>query len=516
MKFFRERNWMKECTRVLWSVGLWASLAGAAQAQGLAKSLAPHEGMLTGGAVGLLLVFVGLIAWEVIDQKRESRSSLDIAKLAAAAAKKKSSTSAPPSGSLSGVGAGGKSFAPPPPPPPPPPPSSAPAPAAQSASAPPPPPASGQQNPFAQSAPAAPPSGIDNADSTVAFSPPDAGSSGGWADLLQRVRAGEPEAANFGETPAPSTEEGTAPPPGFGESAPAAFGESAPSAFGQSGPPAFGDPSPSTSPGGTEPSGLISPPPAESAASSEAWEALLKRTTGGGEMDRPPTKESDRIQLGGNPQSFSVPDSGSSGPPPAPPSFSLNSQEEPKAPAPSSFQLPGSAATEPPSGFKLPGTDAPSAPAAGSGFKLPGSGGPDSGAPAASSSPFSLPGASAEPPKPPAGAPSFKLPGSEPSGAPSSGGFQLPGQSEPNPFAGGFGGGIDDPSSTLPLSDMFSNAGSSPPSFQMPSSGGQAQQQGSSPFEFPSGDDPHGRTISLDFSQGIGQTPPPPNPKTEG
>lgn len=504
MKDFRKRNWMKECTRVLWSVGLWASLAGTAHAQtGLAKTLAPHEGMLTGGAVGLLLVFVGLIAWEVFDQKRESRSSLDIAKLAAAAAKKKSSASAPPSGSLSAVGAGGKSFAPPPPPPPPPPPASNPAPAASSAAAPPPPPptAGAGQNPFSQqSTPAASPSGMDNADSTVAFSPPDAGSSGGWADLLQRVRAGEPEAANFGETPAPSTEgdNAAAPPP------PLSFGDSAP------------PPPPAAASGGTEPSGLISPPPAESAASSEAWEALLKRTTGGGDMDRPPTKESDRIQLGGNPQAFSVPDSDSSGPPQAPPSFSLSSSEEqPKAPGPSGFQLPGSGGVEPPSsGFKLPDSS-PSAPAASSGFQLPGSGGASDSAP--SSSPFSLPGASAEPPKPPAGGPpSFKLPGSEPSGAPSPGGFQLPGQSEPNPFAGGFGGGIDDPSSTLPLSDMFSNSGGSPPSFQMPSSGGQAQQQGSSPFEFPSGDDPHGRTISLDFSQGVGQTPPPPNPKTEG
>ncbi|MFA5508512.1 MAG: hypothetical protein WC423_24015, partial [Vulcanimicrobiota bacterium] len=97
MNCSRVRNGMKDGGRCL---ALWGFLAGVAQAQtGVAKTLAPHEGLLTGGAVGLLLIFVGLGAWEYFDQKRESRSSLDIAKLAAAAAKKKSSGGAPPSGS---------------------------------------------------------------------------------------------------------------------------------------------------------------------------------------------------------------------------------------------------------------------------------------------------------------------------------------------------------------------------------------------------------------------------------
>ncbi len=470
---------------VIFSVAL--SGVAFADVQSMAKALLPFEGMLTKGAIGLALLLVGLGAWEFIDNKRASRSSLDIAKLAAAAAKKKSSASAPASGSLDAQPAS-RSFAPPPPPPPPA--TESPSSSSFDSGSPPPPPPPPADNPFASSTPASSSSpfgdrageslgGVQPVESTVAFTPADAGSSGGWADLLQRVRAGEPEAASFSEnSPAPSTESEAQ------AAAAAQLGASAspPSDLSQ-------------------PSNAFAPPPvggapAEPSASSEAWEALLKRTTGTeSSMDAPPSQDSGRISLG----SGFAPPAPQSSPPPT--DFGT-----PNAPA---FSLPKPGASEPssppegfgdPGGFQLPvsgGSDSPT-----SSFSLPGASASDS-----PTSSFSVPGATPPPPEP-SGPPSFKLPGGGSSGA---GGFQMPGQSP-------FGGGTDDSSSTMPLNDMFSPPpGGAPPSFQLPSAGGQpfAAGGGDSPFDFGSGDGA-GRTISLDFSQGTGQIPPPPQPKTEG
>lgn len=493
--------------------------AGESSATQLAKALAPFEGLLTNGLIGLLVVFIGLLGWEFAEHRRASRSSLDIAKLAAAAAKKKSSASAPASGSLSSVEApSSRSFAPPPPPPP----SSAPPPPSQGSGAPPPPPAAAD-NPFASPAAAPPPPGADAQpsaipdmgiqapDSTVAFTPPDAGSSGGWADLLQRVRAGEPEAASFSDSsPAPSTESepnagspfggqmpGAGPPP-VPNNAPTAGAFPAEPA----GPPAMGgfnSPPMGGSPG-ADPAAAAAP---DGSASSEAWEALLKRTTGGpGDAPAespPPSQDSGRISLG---SSFAAPGITPSPEPTNPlgdaPAFSLpggnDSGESP------GFQLPGGAASNAPTtafqagdsgGFQIPGTAGSNAPTAA--FQL-GGGGPE-----------------------PGGAPAFKLPGGQDTGgADSSGGagFSLPGQGGANPFEGA---GIDDPSSTLPLTDMFkSSPGGGQPSFQLPSVGQPGGAGGPMDFGGMNFDGEAGRTISLDFSQGVGQTPPPPQPKTEG
>jgi nicotinate-nucleotide--dimethylbenzimidazole phosphoribosyltransferase len=441
--------------------------------QTLGKALEPFEGLLTKGCIGLLILFVGLIAWEVIENKRTSRSSLDIAKLAAAAAKKKTSAVAPASGSLEAPAS--RSFAPPPPPPPP---ASEPSSRAASGSGrssppPPPPPA---DNPFASPLGAHESlGGVQPVDSTVAFTPPDSASSGGWADLLQRVRAGEPEAASFSETsPAPSTEE---------EAAAAASAFAAQNAL----------PTEAPAPQGMDfSSSSMAAPAAEPSASSEAWEALLKRTTGPeSPLDAPPSQDSGRISLG---SSFAPP-----APPPAP---DFPSAEQ----APPAFSLPKPAGS---GGFALPpsgGSDAPT-----SSFSMPSAAASD-----APTSSFSIPQAPASETVS-GGPPSFKLPGGQ--SAPGGGGFQVPGQS-----SGPFGGGIDDPSSTLPLSDMFSpQPGGAPPSFQLPSMGqqpslGNQPSMGAgfdAPFDFGGGDGA-GRTISLDFSQGTGQIPPPPQPKTEG
>ena len=516
-------HWWEKGMRTKHVALLWlGALTGAAQAEtgaaaNLAKALAPFEGLLLKGLIGLLGFFVALVVWEVVEQKRASRSSLDIAKLAAAAAKKKSSAAAPASGSLTSVEApSSRSFAPPPPPPPPPAAASTPPPSGGSAPPPPPPPA---DNPFASSgAGAAAVGGAQPADSTVAFTPPDAGSSGGWADLLQRVRAGEPEAASFGDSsPPPSTEQ--EPNPGF---APPAGGtpSETPTAGAFQMPPSSGSsgefsPPPGASLGGGAPSSPQNAP--DGSASSEAWEALLKRTTGGpgdSPFDAPPTQDSGRISLGSAFSETGIPAS----PDPTsklgggPPSFSLPGSQQPE-PGPGDspgFKIPGTAGTDAPtSAFQLPGSGGSDAPTLA--FQLPGSGGSD-----APTSAFSLPGS--QPPPSGEGPPSFKLPGGQESkpaaGAGGAPGFSMPGGGGANPFDSS---GFDDPSSTLPLTDMFgSGQAGSPPSFQLPSMGQQKQGGGGDfggGFQF---DGEAGRTISLDFSQGSGQTPPPPQPKTEG
>jgi hypothetical protein len=131
--------------------------------------------------------------------------------------------------------------------------------------------------------------------------------------------------------------------------------------------------------------------------------------------------------------------------------------------------------------------------------------------------------------------PTFKLPGAPapaddfgggPSGGfpiPGGGGFGGGGGAAPNPFDfGGMGAANESPSSsTLPLSDLFSNkpAPGAPPAFQLPTGGGGG---GGTPDFLGGGLDSEvgnpglGRTISLDFAKGGGQKPPPPLPKTEG
>lgn len=553
MIYSKWRKYSPKALRGLIKVNALAvALCAAANADdGLTKTLAPYAGLLTKSAVGLAVLLVGLIAWEVIESKRASRSSLDIAKLAAAAAKKKANTAAPASGNLE---PSSRSFAPPPPPPP----STSPPPPPETKSAPPPPPPT--ENPFAApmntgAAPMAPATpatpnagmGVGPVDSTVAFNPPDASSSGGWADLLQRVRAGEPEAASFsGDAPPPSTEGDVPAVP--------------PSPFGA--PPLGESPAFDASPAPTAPLG-------EPSSSSEAWEALLKRTTTSdtANLDAPPSQDSGRISLGSSffnmpeekkpedpkgldvglgapkapPSSFQLPSGGTPGEqsaPPAPPagglpSFQMPGSAPPAGGTPSGFQLPGSSMGESGPGFQMPsggGSEAPTSsfqfPSGGgseaptSSFQFPTGGGSDAptssfqfptgGGSDAPTSSFQMPGAAASA----EGPPSFKLPGGDAGGG-GGGGFQMPGSGDSNPF-----GSIDDPSSTLPLSDMFNSGGSqAPPSFQLPSLGSQPSAGGGNPFDFSGGgshDAGPGRTISLDFSQGSGQIPPPPQPKTEG
>lgn len=476
------------------SIGVGLVLQGAVYAQVQPTGLAAHESLLTMAFFGLLVAFVALVVWEVLDNRSASRSSLDIAKLAAAAAKKQSSAGAP-SGSLAQIEAlpTGRPFAPPPPPPPP----KLPEPAVEASPfappAPPPMPASEPpvSNPFA--APSvemvgASDLGSPHVESTVAFPPgsADAGSSGGWADLLQRVRAGEPEAASFEASPPPSTED---------ESFSLA--------------------------GSTEPA---------AASSSEAWEALLKRTTGN-EPSKPASPvggDVGKISLQSN---FQLP-----GDAPAPPSF--GSEGSPFGGMPSSDPPPASnvfgtsfaEAAPPPapsSAFSLPPQAPPASDPVGSGFPFA-----SSEPSVEASSPFSSLGTSGSfPASPPVSAggsggfesPAFKLPGAPPPTPAeefSTGGFQLPG-----PAGGGFGGsafdlpggvGENPASSTLPLSDLFSKPGSgAPPAFQLPGSGGGAMDF-SSALDSESANPGLGRTISLDFARGGGQKPPPPLPKTEG
>jgi hypothetical protein len=494
-----------------------AALQTAAYAQAKPTGLAAHESLLTTAFFGLLLAFIGLVAWEVMDGKKASRSSLDIAKLAAAAAKKQSAAGAP-SGSLAHLDAPPTSrpFAPPPPPPPPKQPMSEPSMEQSSPFAPPPQREDSGNNPFA-----APPtemlgaSGVPHSlESTVAFSPsgPDAGSSGGWADLLQRVRAGEPEAASFDG--------------------------------GLSAPPLTEDESFVLPTSDAEASAAPSP-----ASSSEAWEALLKRTTtGDGPKAGPPkTVPGDKIQLASN---FQLPGEASPPPPPAPASpFGMGGGSPfggaPSAaePAPSnnmfgsSFDDGGATFPANPPAFTLPGS-APAAPEPSLGSSL-GMGFSFSSDPTSEpSSPFGggfgggPSGFGAAPTASSSGgfeSPSFKLPGSpaptDDFGGGGSGGFQLPGAGGfggapgaggANPFDFGGGGGDNPSSSTLPLSDLFSSkpGTGSPPAFQLPGGGG--------PMDFGAGLDNDagnpglGRTISLDFAKGGGQKPPPPLPKTEG
>lgn len=430
--------------RVACVFGLAIGLQSAALGQPAATGLAAYSTYLTNGFFVLLAIFLGLLVWEIFDNKKASRSSLDIAKLAAAAAKKQSASGAP-SGSLASLEAPSTSrpFAPPPPPPPPP----APVPKASSevtevspaspfAS---PPAPLESSNPFAPPPQSMAPESPTNLESTVAFNPSsaDAGSSGGWADLLQRVRAGEPESTGF---PAPS-----APPATENE--------------------VFPDQT------------LAAPPPASAASSSEAWEALLKRTTSGDSFaSKPVSSDSGKISLSSG---FGLSDS------PAPNVFGEEAVAKPPA-APASFSLPGA-----------PPAPTPAAePPAGLGFSFT----PE---PAPTSSPFSLP--PTQPTQPTANfeAPAFKLPGSD-----DSGGFQLPGGNAPFDFGASDGSST----STLPLSDLFSSksAPTAPPAFQLPTGSGASDPFGTSD------DGGLGRTISLDFSKGGGQKPPPPLPKTEG
>ena len=538
-----------EVTRVgRFNTGWWVLLAGmalqsAAFAQAEPSGLAAYEGLLTKGFVVLLFGLIGLVAWEVADNRKASRSSLDIAKLAAAAAKKQSAAGAP-SGSLAQLEPppSSRPFAPPPPPPPPKqPPASEPsmetsspfaAPAREEAA-----------NPFA-----APPSEMISSpgslESTVAFSPSggDPGSSGGWADLLQRVRAGEPEAASFGQSsPPPSTED-----EGSGQFVvPGGLGE------------AMGGPSQA---------------PMSPASSSEAWEALLKRTTSSESGPGPAkvTGGGDKISLN---STFQLPGEASA-PPPAPSGFGM-----------SASPFGGGGSEQPPvsnifggGGFDDGGATFPSA-----GGGSPFSSGADPSpfgtisepspfgtisepspfSMSSEPSPFSMP--SSPPPPEPAGAglggfsfgssepaepspfsmappggfepPTFKLPGSpspvDDFGGGGSGGFQIPsgagamgggggfGAANPFDFGGGMGAANENPSSsTLPLSDLFSsksNAGG-PPAFQLPTGGGGTPDfmGGGGGLDIDSGNPGLGRTISLDFAKGGGQKPPPPLPKTEG
>lgn len=466
-------------------------LQTAAFAQAKPTGLAAYESLLTTVFFALLVTFAALVVWEVLDSRKASRSSLDIAKLAAAAAKKQSAAGAP-SGSLAHLDAPPTSrpFAPPPPPPPP----KQPAFEASTENASPfaaPPREEPANNPFA-----APPTEMLGAsspgslESTVAFSPTgDAGSSGGWADLLQRVRAGEPEAASFESAPTPSTEDES-----------------------------FVLPSASSEASAPSP-----------ASSSEAWEALLKRTTTGDSGKAPKIPTGDKISLNSN---FQLP--GEAAPPPQFGGSPFGGSGEEAASVPNVFGSgfdEGATFQANPPAFSLPGSPSPPEPSplGGMGFSFPSSDPAPEPAP-----PFGGFGGGFGSPTGAGGSggfesPSFKLPGSTPPaddfGA--GGGFQLP--SGGGVGGGGFGGGGANPfdfgggaafdenpsSSTLPLSDLFSKPSSSPPAFQLPSGGG--------PLDFGAGLDDAaggnpalGRTISLDFAKGGGQKPPPPLPKTEG
>lgn len=473
-----------------------AVLQGAAHAQAKPAGLAAHEGLLTTGFFGLLVTFVALVAWEVADSRKASRSSLDIAKLAAAAAKKQSAAGAP-SGSLAQLDAPPTSrpFAPPPPPPPPKQPAASAEPARDSGSPFAPPPAREEApNPFA-----APPSEMigssaGSVESTVAFSPTgnDAGSSGGWADLLQRVRAGEPEAASFEASGPPSTEE---------------------EAFSMSG----------------------EQPAPTAASSSEAWEALLRRTTTGEGPAAPKAPAGGDVGKISLNSSFQVPGSAEMAQPPAPSPFG-SPGGSPFGGAPgdggnmfgASFDD-GSAtlpSTGPPGAFSLPSQPPAAAepPALGMGFSF----NDPAPEPASPFGGFGGAGFGSAPPTPGAGgsggfeSPGFKLPGSAAKEDLGGGGFQLPSGSAlgstigTNPFDFAGGGVPEHPSSsTLPLNDLFgSKAPGQAPSFQLPSSGGGLDFSGGADSD--PANPGLGRTISLDFAKGGGQKPPPPLPKTEG
>ena len=492
----------REVTLLRWNkylsmsvIGLMLSSSASAQAgtSDIAKKLIPYGNELLIAFASLLVVFVGLVIWEVVEQRNSSRSSLDIAKLAAAAQKKKPKASKPTgSASAESPAPTGRPFAPPPPPPPPkaqpapPPPSSETAGGAESSS--PFSPSTEGASPFSPSSeqnpnPLAAPAGSPGFDATVAFSPQDAGSSGGWADLLQRVRAGEPEAASFEDgAPTPSTEVEAGP-----------FAPPAPTG---------GAPSPLGSPSPTEflPDAASAP---AAGSSSEAWEALLKRTTGGEDSAIPgAVDDSKKVSLN---SSFTDPTAGLGSDAPSPASFSPGIEfvaPGEAAPISDSFSLGGSGESSAPNPFGSSIESAPS-PFGSSTESAPSF---DSSSPPPPS--FDLGGSSGET----TSVPSFSLSNDPPaSPAPS---FQLPGadDSAPNPFGGG-GNDSSSTSNTMPLSDLFGGAGASPgesPAFQLPPSGAAPS------MDFLAGNDGGGRTISLDFSGGGGQTPPAPLPKTEG
>lgn len=514
------RTWLRR-----WGLaGGILGLPSAALAQPQASGIAAYESLLTQGFFVLLLLFLGLVVWEVVENRRSSRSSLDIAKLAAAAAKKQSAAGAP-SGSLAQLEAPPTSrpFAPPPPPPPPRQPAAS-EPLAERASPfappppPPPPPVSEASNPFAVAPPPMDFGGSHSlhAEPTVAFAPSqDAGSSGGWADLLQRVRAGEPEPSAFPVASGPPVTE-----------------EESFSAI----PPAPASPLASAGDfaGGVATGGLAG-------SSSEAWEALLKRTTSGESgKAKAPSADVGKISLN---SSFALPSEPLASPP-AQPSFPPAS---PGFPSPSGGALGSAPAPAPFGGFGLPANEEPQggfpAPSSPGAFSLPSStptladpnlGGALGGGfsfpsePSGEGSPFGGFGGGFSAPPAASGsggfeAPSFKLPGTAApaddfSGGrggfslPSSGGFALGGSKSLD--LGGVGQEAPS-SSTLPLSDLFSSKpATGTPAFQLPSGGG-------SPLDFPPLDSDlpgpgMGRTISLDFAKGGGQQPPPPLPKTEG
>lgn len=448
-----------------------------AHAQTASGGLGTNESLLTKIFGGLLILFLALIAWEVVERKLESRSSLDIAKLAAAAAKKHSG-SAPPSGSLSTVAPTpfARPTAPPPPPPPPMLPT-VPSPEPESI------PSSGPSSQgFASVSSGLPPApmgapafgasftpAIDSATSHLSSVPAnDSGSSGGWADLLQRVRAGEPESAPTTSPIAPSP---TAP------ATPAS-----PTTFAAS-------PSPSSS-------------------SSEAWEALLKRTTSTEAPPAHPDKSGslDKISLQSNLQ---FPDSPSIAPPP--PAAQGPSPIHLGVPiSPPEQPLPLSLNTDSP--FSNIGIGSPGpVPTQALDFTFP--------SPAPVESNFSFPGGGLD-----SNPSSFPPLADHPFQAPQVSGFQLPSTSPATPGPGSptppasFGMPLDSsPSSTLPLSDLFASKPSSTPQpFRLPGAG--AEPKGFQGFPQGPEHDPAslGRTISLDFGKSPGQKPPPPLPRTEG
>lgn len=519
----------------------------------LKKSLSPHESLLIKLFFGLLFFLVGLVVWEFFARRESSHSSLDIAKLAAAAAKKKTSAKAPVSSSLSGIEEKptGRSFAPPPPPPPQKLPSSAPSVPSGNVSG----EKSPADNPFAPPAPKQTATSASS-EQTVSFSPSsDSGGSGDWSDLLDRVRAGEPEAGGFNhQTPPPSTEQENSPVFGGPTSPPAASS-------------GFSFPAAEATPFGGQASSAPAVP--DSSSSSEAWEALLKKTTHSGDEMPSPSSGVAGVGLTSSQAPF-VNELASTEPPALSQDspFSLSPSTDIQIPETSSgestspFSFPqDSQGTEPSPNFQFPAS--PGVTDEATPFSLPQAGSTGSTSPSFEQSPndtapsFSLPVAGAEAdmssplPVPESPATSFQLPSSSSGSVNSSAGtLPLPdmfsGSSEPSQdvassegmsgtipltdmFSGSpettnpFSSGDAAQSSTVPLGDMFSGSGESSTgvSFQLPSTGQGATPSAPTPFDFPgaanhSFDPEAGRTISLDFSQGLGQMPPPPQPKTEG
>lgn len=400
----------------LWLYFLIA-IESSAYAQGLSERLVASEPVLVKALVGLVAMLVFLGAWELYSNRQESRSSLDIAKLAAAAAKRHSSSTSP-SGSYGSISqpVQPSPFAPPPPPPPPPPAPSAPLSAPEAVKA----PAPALDLGFVPPPQAAP---------KQAFSPSgsaDAGSSGGWADLLQRVRA-----------------EDSIPEPSSLSTAPTSHA-----------PVSFSPPESSALSTNASSEAIAASAPVQASSSSEAWEALLKRTTGSniGIDSADKSGASDKISLGSN---FQPPD------PTKTPAFGTDSNT-------------GSEAFLPPAQLEDK----------------------------------SYPGGLASSSSQTIGVFHDSMSQPQPALSPFAGGVNFASPSNLPPL------GESSPSSTLPLSDLFA-AKSNPPAspFQLPGIAGTQPSHLSSPDAGP----PNlGRTISLDFLTGGGQAPPPPLPKTEG